>query len=571
MKNVLFSHLRPYAKECVLAPVFKLLEVVFELLVPLVVAAIVDVGIAGSDFPYIIKMVVLMFLLGLAGLAVSITAQYFSAKAATCFAHDVKRDLFKKIQALSAGDVDAIGPATLLVRMTNDMNFVQSGLNMTLRLLLRSPFVVLGAAVMAFLVDFRCALIFAVAIPLLALAVWILMAFTVPRYKMVQHNMDKVLSKSRENLYGSRVIRAFCLEEDEDKAFLSDNASLLKSQIAASRISSLTNPLTSVIINFAIIVLIYYGAIRVDFGYISQGALIALVNYMSQILTELIKLANLIITISKALASARRVEAVFETPEGQKDGDDDVFLQQGDAISFDNVSFRYFPNAGLALDGISFSIGRGKTLGVIGGTGSGKSTLACLLMRLYDPSEGKIEIHGKNILSYRMSVLRSHVAMALQKARLFSGTIESNLRSANPLCSQEDIKKALETAQAWDFVQKKGLSCKVESGGKNFSGGQRQRLSVARAVLRNPDILILDDSSSALDYATEASLRTSLSKLSCTKVIISQRASSVMDSDLILVLDQGRLAASGTHDELLKNCEIYRQIYHTQFKEASNV
>jgi len=565
------EHLVKYRKECVLAPLFKLLEAVLELFVPLVVAVIIDRGIVIGDNRIIISYSLLLILLALSGFFVSITSQYFSARAASGFARDVKHSLLKHIQSLARKDVEALGASTLITRMTSDMTQVQSGLNMALRLLLRSPFIVFGSAIMAFAVDFKAALVFVAVLPVLCLIVFLVMSISLPRFKSVQKSMDQVVGRSRENLGGVRVIRAFNLEESECGKFKEENDLLLRLQLSAARVSILTNPLSSLVINGAIIVLLYTGAIRIEAGTLSAGAVIALVNYMSQILVELIKLANLLVTISKALASAKRVEAVFEhTSPIRKGADIKAFDFSKPAIELKDVSFSYKEGAPPSLSHISLSVMKGGTLGVIGGTGSGKSTLAALLTALYEVSEGSVEIFGQSICDYNPEFIHKRIAVALQKARLFKGTIRSNMRWLSPEASDEVIIKALKIAQAWEFVEKIGLSASVESGGRNFSGGQRQRLNIARAIVAEPDILILDDSSSALDYATEKRLRTALGSLSCTKVIISQRAASLMHADQILLLDDGKMAALGSHEKLLKDSELYQEIYYSQFRREGN-
>ena len=563
--------MKPYGKECVLAPLFKLSEALLELFVPLVVASIIDYGISNNDVPYILRMCLLLVLLALLGLSVSITAQYFSAKAASFYSRDVKAALFRKIESLSKVDLDRVGEATLITRMTSDMNLLQTGVNMTLRLLLRSPFVVFGAAIMAFTVNVRSALIFAVTIPLLTLAIAIFMCISLPRFKVVQARLDRILSRTRENLVGVRVMRAFALEEAEEDAFKKENESLYLMQIAASKISVLTNPVTSMIINLSIIALLYFGAINVNIGSLSQGELVALVNYMNQILVELVKLANLIITITKAINSGNRISAVFHLESSITFGNQEDVAQTDDAIVFDNVSFSYSEGAKNALSNVSFSLKKGQTLGIIGGTGSGKSTLAALLTRLYDVKSGEIRLFGKDIRTYSEKALSETVSMALQKARLFKGSIRSNLLFVKEDADSEDIDNALKVARAKEFVDKKGLDAHVEALGKNFSGGQRQRLSVARAVLKGARILVLDDSSSALDYKTESEMRRELGSLDSTLVIISQRASSMLHADKIIVLDDGHIAAVGNHEQLLASSPLYSEIYYTQFeKEERN-
>lgn len=563
--------MKPYRKECVLAPLFKLLEALLELFVPLVVASIIDYGIRNNDVPYILRMCLLLAALAALGLSVSITAQYFSAKAASLYSRDVKAALFRKIESLGKADLDKVGEATLITRMTSDMNLVQNGVNMTLRLLLRSPFVVFGAAIMAFTVDVRSAMVFAVTIPLLALSVALFMALSLPRFKKVQALLDKVLSRTRENLVGVRVLRAFALEEAEEKAFREENGALYRMQVAASKISILTNPVTSAIINLSIIALLYFGAINVDTGSFSQGELVALINYMNQILVELIKLANLIITITKALNSAGRISSVLSLESSLEYGKESTLLSD-DAIAFDHVSFAYSSGAKDALSDIDFTVKKGEVLGVIGGTGSGKSTLCALISRLYDVKEGEVRLFGRNVKDYSEEALSDIVTVVLQKARLFKGTIRSNLLFSKKDATDDEMMRSLEIARAKEFVDKKGLDAPVEALGKNLSGGQRQRLSIARAVLKGARILVLDDSSSALDYKTESELRAELSKLDSTLVIVSQRASSMLHADKILVLDDGRIVACGRHEELLKSCPIYSEIYYTQFeKEEKSV
>ena len=572
MEKSLISYMKPYRKECILAPLFKLLEALLELFVPLVVASIIDYGINNNDVPYILKMCLLLVGLAILGLSVSITAQYFSAKAASLYSRDVKVALFRKIESLGKADLDKVGEATLITRMTSDMNLLQNGVNMTLRLLLRSPFVVFGAAIMAFTVNVKAALVFAVTIPLLALAVALFMAVSLPRFKKVQALLDKVLSRTRENLVGVRVMRAFALEQSEEKAFKEENKSLYLMQIAASRISILTNPVTSAIINLSIIALLYYGAINVNAGSLSQGELVALINYMNQILVELIKLANLIITITKAINSGYRISDVFHLKSSISYGSASEEISEDEAISFENVSFAYSSGAKNALSDISFTLKKGEILGVIGGTGSGKSTLCALISRLYDASSGSVRLFGREIKDYSESALSELVSVVLQKARLFKGTIRSNLQFVKDDATDDEMNRALEIARAKEFVERKGLDATVEALGKNLSGGQRQRLSIARAVLKGSRIIVFDDSSSALDYKTESELRSQLKKIDATLVIVSQRASSMLHADNILVLDEGRVVASGKHEELLKSSPIYSEIYYTQFeKEEQSV
>ena len=566
--GTLASFLRKYTRECILAPLFKLFEALLELFVPLVVASIVDDAIPQGDRGLIMQMVLILFALAAAGLIVSFTAQYFSAKAAACFARDAKKALFAHIQTFSLADCDRTGLATLINRMTGDMNQVQSGVNMTLRLLLRSPFVVFGAALMAFTVDVRAALIFVVAIPLLSLIVYVLLRISVPRFRTVQSHSDGLLAQTRENYKGARVIRAFSLQDREVASFREANGKLLTSQLRAGRISVLTNPMTSFVVNTAIIAIIYYGGLRVDTGTLSQGSVVALFNYMSQILVELIKLASLIQTITKALASARRVEAVFDSTSSMAGGSVSEIDDSCDtAIEFRNVSFSYNDSSENVLTDISFSLRKGQTLGIIGATGSGKSTLAALIARLYDVKSGEVDIFGRDVRDYSLPFLHSNVTLALQKARLFKGTIRENMLLADPDAGEEDIMAALKDASAYDFVMQKGLDSPVEAGGRNFSGGQRQRLSIARSLVHGGRILILDDSFSALDYMTDSAVRTALAKRDLTKVIISQRTSSILNADKIILLENGCISAMGTHEELLATSSIYQDIYYTQFEK----
>ncbi len=569
----LFSYLKPYRSQCILAPVFKLFEVFLELLVPLVVASLIDIGITNGDVGHVVRMC--LFLGGFAalGLGASFTAQYFSAKAATGLAHDVKNDLFRHIQRLSATDLDRVGTSTLLTRMTSDMNQVQSGVNMALRLLLRSPFVVFGAAFMAIWVDRTSAGIFLGALAVLLISVGALLACTIPMYRRVQQNLDKVLSHVRENLYGVRVLRAFCQERNETEVFIRENEALKKRQMLSATLSVLTNPLTTVIINIGIMFLIWTGGRKVDTGALSQGEVVALVNYMSLILVELVKLANLMVTISKALACARRIDNVFDLKPSQQEGAVDQigdFDEASDRIvEFRNVTFAYNANASPALSDISFQVRQGETVGIIGGTGSGKSTIVSLLLRQYDATGGEVDVFGRNIVEYTNRVVHSNIVAVLQKAKLFKGTIRSNLKWGDPSADDRALAEALDIAQAREIVEgrPKGLDSGVEIGGRNFSGGQKQRLSIARALVAKPKLLILDDSTSALDYATDAALRNALKRLDCTLFIISQRTHAVREADQILVLDNGRLVGHGKHDELLKSCKVYQEIYDSQYSD----
>ena len=563
----LLCYLTEYKKECVLGPLFKLLEASFELLVPLVMAAIIDVGIPHKDQGYVVRMCLVMVGLGIVGLVCSITAQYFAAKASVGFAAKLRRALFGHIQSLSYTELDTTGTATLITRMTSDINQVQNGMNLALRLLLRSPFVVFGAMVMAFTIDWKAALVFVVAIPLLAAVVFGVMLWTMPRYQQVQGKLDKVLSATRENLTGVRVVRAFGREEAETQRFQAENQSLTKLQIFVGRVSALMNPATYVLINLATAVLIWVGALQVDGGILTQGEVVALINYMSQILVELIKLANLILNITKALACADRVSGVLEVepslraPQQGRPGGDS-------GVRFENVGLTYAGAGDASLSGISFSAKPGQTVGVIGGTGSGKSSLVNLIPRFYDATQGAVEIGGVNVKDWPLDQLREAVGVVPQRAALFQGTIRENLQWGKPGASDKELWQALETAQAADFVREKpkGLDSPVEQGGRNFSGGQRQRLTIARALVRQPKILILDDSASALDFATDARLRAALQQMpgSPTVFIVSQRASSLRHADVIVVLDDGEAVGVGTHQELLRSCQVYQEIVGSQ-------
>lgn len=574
MKN-LFPHLKPYLKECIIAPLFKLLEALLELLVPLIMAAIIDNGILKHDGGYVLRMGGVLVGLGLLGFAAAITAQFFAAKAAVGFAARLKSALFHHIQSLSYTELDTIGAPTLINRLTSDMNQVQTGVNMTLRLLLRSPFVVFGAMMMAFTVDAQAALIFVALIPLLALVVAGVMKLTLPRHRQVQAQLDRVLLRTRENLTGVRVLRAFNKQVSETEAYEAQSQELCAMQQRVGRLSALTNPLTYVLVNLALAALLWSGALRVDGGALTQGQVVALVNYLSQILVELVKLANLIVTITKAIACAGRIESVFEVqPSMQEASASKPFAFSGEAVRFENVSARYQGAGDDSLSGVSFTALRGQTIGVIGGTGSGKSTLVSLIPRFYDASAGRVLIGGTDVKELSLSDLRARIAIVPQKAVLFKGTIRENLRWGRQDATDADLWQALETAQAGDVVRGKenGLDELVEQNGRNLSGGQRQRLTIARALVKKPEILILDDSASALDYATDAALRKSLRELegNTTVFIVSQRASSIRHADLILVLDDGELVGSGTHEELLAGCPVYQEIYYSQYpKEAA--
>ncbi|MCI8561319.1 MAG: ABC transporter ATP-binding protein [Dorea sp.] len=577
MKSLLI-YLRNYKKETVLAPLFKLLEASFELLVPLVMAAVIDNGIANGDKPYVVRMCLIMVALGIIGLICSITAQYFSAKAATGFAAELRKSLFSHIQNFSYTKMDAIGASTLITRMTSDVNQMQSGVNLVLRLFLRSPFIVAGAMVMAFTVDVKGAFVFVVAIPLLSVVVFGIMLITMPLYKKVQSDLEKILLITRENLVGARVIRAFNKEKSEERYFEKSNQELTDAQKYVGRLSGLMNPLTYIIVNGALIVLIYVGAVRVESGIITQGEVVALINYMSQILVELVKLANLIITVTKAIACGNRIESVFKEKAGVPEGDLD-YEESGkkDAfLEFDHVSMRYDGAGADSLSDISFLAKKGQTIGIIGGTGSGKTSLVSLIPRFYDVSSGEVRINGKDVKEYKINKLRENIGIVPQKAVLFKGTIEENLRWGNESASETELWEAIEKAQAKGFVEGKeeGLKFQITQDGKNLSGGQRQRLTIARALVRRPDILILDDSASALDFATDAKLRAAIRQMKDSPVvfIVSQRASSIMYADQILVLDDGEMAGIGSHEELLRDCGIYQEIYYSQFpKDAKTL
>ncbi|MCR2046490.1 ABC transporter ATP-binding protein/permease [Acetatifactor muris] len=575
----LMKYLKDYKKESVLAPLFKLLEAFFELMVPLVMANIIDRGIAEADMGYIARMGLWLLTLAVVGLVSSITAQYFAAKAAVGFSTGLRQALFDHIQGLNFTNIDKAGTSTMITRMTSDINQVQSGVNMVLRLFLRSPIIVFGAMIMAFTIDVKSALVFVVAIPLLAVVVFGIMMWTMPLYKKVQANLDKVLGVTRENLTGVRVIRAFHQEEEEETRFRGFTKALADSQIFVGKISAVMNPVTYVVVNGAIIFLIYIGAIQVNVGNLTQGEVVAIINYMSQILVELVKLANLIITITKALACADRVAGVFEiqnenwqtAAERYISGSDCGEITETPFLAFEQVSFAYAGAGAETLHGIDFTVKKGETVGAIGGTGSGKSSLVNLIPGFYPVTEGCIRLEGRDIRQMPEEELRRLVGVVPQKAVLFKGTIRSNLQWGKPDATEEEMWQAVDTAQAREVVEGKagGLDAEIAQNGKNLSGGQRQRLTIARALVRRPRILILDDSASALDYATDAKLRTALRGLSgdITTFIVSQRASSIRHADKIIVLDDGEMAGIGTHDELLENCEVYREIYFSQYPE----
>lgn len=578
----LLVYLKDYKKESVLGPLFKLLEATFELIVPLVMAAIIDTGVASGDKTYIMRMCMVLVLLAVIGLTCSITAQYFAAKAAVGFATKLRHALFAHIESLSFTEMDTVGTATLITRMTSDVNQVQNGVNLVLRLFLRSPFIVFGAMVMAFTIDIKAALVFVVTIPLLSVIVFGIMLISIPLYKKVQSALDKVLGITRENLTGSRVIRAFNKEEDEREHFNENNDLLTRAQIYVGKISALMNPLTYVIINGAIVVLVWTGAVRVDNGYITQGQVVALINYMSQILVELVKLANLIININKSIACGNRIQSVFEMQSSITDGssrnmdkpqttDSDESEDTEYAVEFSHVGLTYAGAGDESLTDIDFKVKKGETIGIIGGTGSGKSSVVNLIPRFYAVTAGSVKVNGKNVKDYSLEELRGKIGTVLQKAVLFHGSIRENLKWGNPDASEEDLINAITVAQAKEFIDNKegGLDFEVEQGGKNLSGGQRQRLTIARAVVKKPEILILDDSASALDFATDAALRKAIREMEggTTVFIVSQRAASIQHADRIVVLDDGKIVGLGTSEELLESCEVYQEIYNSQFKK----
>lgn len=581
--KTLLAYLKGYKKESILAPLFKMLEASFELFVPLVMAAIIDVGIANQDKPYIVKMCFVLIALGIIGLVCSITAQYFAAKAATGVGTGIRHGLFEHIQKFTFTEMDQLGTSTLITRMTSDINQIQSGVNLVLRLFLRSPFIVFGAMIMAFTVDVKAALVFVVTIPLLSLIVFGIMLVTMPMYKKVQADLDQVLLATRENLTGARVIRAFNKEEDETKRFENANQILTDAQKYVGRISGMMNPLTYIIVNGAIIALIYVGAVRVDIGDLTQGQVVALINYMSQILVELVKLANLIISVTKAAACLNRVESVLAVKPDMNEGDvrwksnsseaDRDLKNKIPVVEFSHVSLTYKGTSDTSLSDINFCAEKGQTIGIIGGTGSGKSSLVNLIPRFYDATDGTVKINGRDIKEYQTENLREHIGVVLQKAVLFKGSIADNLRWGKEDATEQEMYDALDISQAREFVDTKqgGLEFQIEQGGRNLSGGQKQRMTIARALVRKPEILILDDSASALDFATDAALRKSIKEMKNqpTVFIVSQRAASIQYADQIIVLDDGAMAGIGTHEELLKDCPVYQEIYYSQFpKEA---
>lgn len=578
MKKLLV-YLKDYKKESILGPLFKLLEASFELIVPLVMAAIIDTGVAAGDRPYILKMCLVLVFLAVVGLICSITAQYFAAKAAVGCATGLRHALFAHIESLSFTEMDTVGSATLITRMTSDVNQVQNGVNLVLRLFLRSPFIVFGAMIMAFTINVKAALVFVVTIPLLSVVVFGIMLVSIPLYKKVQAALDKVLGITRENLTGSRVIRAFNKQEDEKKAFHEKNDTLTKVQLYVGKISALMNPLTYIIINGAIVVLIWTGALQVNSGVITQGEVVALVNYMSQILVELVKLANLIININKSVACGNRIQAIFEMePSIKREAivsadKDESQAANAPAVEFSHVGLEYAGAGEEALSDIDFVAARGETIGIIGGTGSGKTSVVNLIPRFYEATSGSVKVDGKDVRAYTLEELREKVGVVPQKAVLFKGTIRENLKWGNPSATEAELEEALTIAQAKEFVDEKegGLDYHVEQGGRNLSGGQRQRLTIARAIVKKPEILILDDSASALDFATDAKLRAAIAGMSgqMTVFIVSQRAASMLNADKIVVLDDGQIVGLGTHEQLLEACEVYQEIYDSQFKKTS--
>lgn len=571
MKSLLV-YLKNYKKESFFAPLFKMLEAIFELIVPLVVSSVIDNGILRNDYRKVLYDVGIMVVLAVVGMSVSVTAQYFAAKAAAGFGRELRSDLFKKIQSLSFSELDSAGTSTLVTIMTNDTAQVQNGVNMVLRLFLRSPFIVFGALVMAFTIDVQCALIFLVTIPILTVVIVAIMRYTMPRYRSIQFHLDELTLKTRENLSGARVIRAFTREAEETESFFEKNKALSHLQMAVGRISALMNPLTYVIINVAIIVLIYEGGVRVDAGDLSQGQVVALYNYMSQILVELIKLANLIVTVTRSFACASRIENVFKLQNSLQHSDNTVKANDY-AVCFDHVSLKYNGSSEESLKDIDFRANKGDIIGIIGGTGSGKTSLVSLIPHFYDATEGTVYVNGVDVKAQEDHLLRNKIGFVLQKAALFKGTVRDNLLWGNKNATDDEMRAALKDAQVLDTINEKGgLDAEIKQNGANFSGGQKQRLSVARALVRKPEILILDDSSSALDFATEAAMRKAILNLSYkpTVFIVSQRASSVMFADQIIVLDDGECVGCGTHADLLNNCEVYREIYESQFqKEAA--
>lgn len=571
--KVIVKYLKDYKKECVLSPLFKLLEAIFELFVPLVMAAIIDKGIASEDEKYIIKMCMILVVLGIVGLVCSITAQFFAAKAAVGFSTKLRHALFKHIGTLSFSEIDTLGTSSLITRITSDINQVQNGVNLVLRLLLRSPFIVAGAMIMAFTIDIKAALVFVVVIPILCIVVFTIMFLSIPMYKKVQGKLDKVLKVTRENLAGVRVIRAFNKENEEIKSFNTSNDELTTLQLKVGRLSAIMNPITYIVINGGIVALIYFGAIRVNIGAIEQGEVVALVNYMSQILVEVVKLANLIISINKALACANRIEEVFEIIPSVTDKESMVMPNEDSeyVVEFNHVNLRYSQSGEDALTDIDFKVKRGEIVGIIGGTGSGKSSVVNMIPRFYDATDGEVKVDGVNVKDIPMEKLNDLVGIVLQKAVLFKGTIRENIQWGKNDATDEEIYKALDISQSREFVEQKEnkLDEMIEQGGKNLSGGQRQRLTIARAVVKKPEILILDDSASALDFATDAKLRKSIKEMEgdTTVFIVSQRTSSIQHADKIIVMEDGKITMIGTHEELLEKCDEYQEIHYSQIEK----
>lgn len=572
----LFRFLRNYKKECVLAPLFKLLEATLELFVPLVMAAIIDRGIAGADYGFIGWMGAILVLLAAVGLTASLVAQFFAAKAAVGFATELRSELFRHIQALSFGDVDQVGTSTLITRMTSDTNQLQSAVNMSLRLFLRSPFVVLGSMIMAFTIDGKAALIFVIAIPLLSIVIFGVMVLSIPMYRRGQEALDKLLCRTRENLAGARVLRAFNKQKEEADEYETENQMLNSLQMVVGRIAALTNPVTYIIINGAVIALLWVGAIRVDEGFITQGQVVALVNYTAQILVELVKLANTIVMVNKAVACGNRVQEIFDREPGLQSPDGErtaVIKANENAVVFHHVGLVYPGSSTESLTDIHFSVKQGETVGIIGGTGSGKTSLVHLIPRFYDITSGSLKVGGVEVTEQSLAKLRARVGIVLQKSVLFAGTIRSNLSWGKKDATEEEMWRALRIAQAEEVVKGKpgGLDAEVEQGGRNFSGGQKQRLAIARALVRRPEILILDDSASALDYATDAALRQAIREelTDMTLFIVSQRAASVRNADRIVVLDDGVIVGMGTHDELIDTCDVYQEIYESQYGKGA--
>lgn len=568
----LFKYLKDYKKESVLAPLFKMLEACFDLLVPLVVASIIDSGIAKRNIPYVWKMGGVLLILAIVGLAFSITAQYFAAKASAGFGKRLRHDLFTHIESLSYTQIDKYGASTFITRMTADINQIQTQVNMVLRLLLRSPFIVIGAMIMAFTVDVKTAMVFVVSIPALSVIVYGIMLITIPLYKKVQGMLDKVMSSTRENLSGTRVIRAFNQESDEIEEYNEENEILNKFQIFVGRISTLMNPATYIVVNFAIIAILWVGGQRVQTGSMTQGQVVALVNYMSQILVELIKLASLIINLTKAFACARRVNDIFAIPADSDKGTLTDGINKAVKVEFDNVSLKYEGAGENSIENVNLKVNAGERIGVIGGTGCGKTTLVNMIPGFYNATEGVVRIEGSDIKEFKKSALREKIGVVPQKSLLFKGTIRSNLLWGNSEATEEDLIDALKKSQSYDFVMEKenGLDTEVAQAGRNFSGGQKQRLAIARALVRKPEILILDDSSSALDFATDARLRAEIKEMKgVTTFVVSQRTSSIMHADQIIVLDDGQVVGLGTHETLLQDCDVYREIYQSQFKQTA--